>query len=116
TWVITAYNLALITGSLTILPVARWLTSRWALIAGLAVFGLASIGSGLANSLAVLLAMRCVQGAGGALLLAASLPLYASVARRGENPLSGWSAAAAVGAAIGPAAGGLLTQVFDWRA
>jgi predicted MFS family arabinose efflux permease len=116
TWVITAYNLALITGSLMILPIAHWLTSRWALIGGLALFGLASIGSGVANSLAVLVTMRCVQGVGGALLLAASLPLYASAAGRGENPLSGWAAAAAVGAAIGPASGGLLTQVFDWRA
>jgi MFS family permease len=116
TWVITAYNLALITGSLAILPIARWLTSRWSLIAGLTLFGLASIGSGVANSLAVLITMRCVQGVGGALLLAASLPLYASAAAPGESPLSGWAAAAAVGAAIGPASGGLLTQVFDWRA
>jgi MFS family permease len=116
TWVITVYNLALITGSLAILPIARWLTSRWALIGGLALFGLASIGSGVANSLAVLLTMRSIQGVGGALLLAASLPLYASAAGPGESPLSGWAAAAAVGAAIGPATGGLLTQVFDWRA
>ena len=69
TWVITAYNLALITGTLAVLPVARALASRRALVAGLAVFGLASLGSGVAGSLTVLIVWRCLQGAGGALLL-----------------------------------------------
>ncbi len=115
-WVIGAYNLALIVGSLAIIPVAGRLTSRPALITGLGVFGLASLGSGLANSLSVLVVMRCVQGLGGALLLCASLPLFADSARPGESPLASWAAAAAFGAAVGPAVGGLLTQVFDWRA
>ena len=30
--------------------------------------------------------------------------------------MNGWSAAAAIGIAVGPAAGGVLTQIFDWRA
>jgi predicted MFS family arabinose efflux permease len=115
-WVIAAYNLALIAGALAIIPMARRLTSRPALIAGLAVFGFASLGSGAANALGVLVALRCVQGVGGALLLCASLSLFASAARPDESPLGGWAAAAAIGAAIGPAAGGLLTEVFDWRA
>jgi MFS family permease len=48
-------------------------------------------------------------------VLAASLPVFAGAARPGDSPLHGWSAAAAIGAAIGPAAGGVLTQLFDWR-
>jgi Major Facilitator Superfamily len=115
-WVIGAYNLALIVGALAIIPMARRLTSRPAMIAGLGVFGLASLGSGVANTLTVLVVMRCVQGLGGALLLCASLPLFADSARPGESPLASWAAAAAFGAAVGPAIGGLLTQVFDWRA
>jgi MFS family permease len=115
-WVIGAYNVALIVGALAIIPMARRLTSRRALIAGLGVFGFASLGSGLANTLTVLVVMRCVQGLGGALLLCASLPLFADSARPGESPLASWAAAAAFGAAVGPAVGGLLTQVFDWRA
>jgi MFS family permease len=113
-WVITAYNLALIAGTLAVLPLARGLASRRALVAGLAIFGLASLGSGAAGSLTVLLVWRCLQGAGGALLLCASLPLIGT--RDGEGALRSWATAAAVGAAIGPAAGGLLTQIFDWRA
>jgi MFS family permease len=53
-WVIAAYNLALIAGALAIMPTADRLASRRALIAGLAVFGLASLGSGAASSLGVL--------------------------------------------------------------
>jgi predicted MFS family arabinose efflux permease len=115
-WVIGAYNLALIAGALAIIPMARRLTSRPALIAGLVIFGFASLGSGAANALGVLVAMRGVQGVGGALLLCASLSLFARAARPDEPPLGDWAAAAAIGAALGPAAGGLLTEVFDWRA
>src|SRR5438309_431923 len=114
-WVIVAYNLALIAGCLAIVPVARRVQSRAALVAGLVVFGLASIGCGAADSLAALIPLRCVQGLGGALVLCASLPLFAGAAREGDSPLYGWSAAAAIGAAVGPAAGGILTQLFDWR-
>ncbi len=115
-WVIMAYNLALIVGVLAFLAAAGRLGSRRALLAGLGLFGLASLGCGVANNLELLVAMRCVQGLGGALLLCASLPLLAGVARPGDSPTAEWAAAAAIGAAIGPAAGGLLTQVFDWRA
>ena len=115
TWVITAYNLALIASTIAILPLATRLSSRRALVAGLAVFGVASLGSGAAGSLTVLVLWRCVQGAGGALLLCASLPLLAR-GRDGTAQLQAWAATAAFGAGVGPAVGGILTQLFDWRA
>ena len=116
TWVIMAYNVALIAGVVGYLAVGNRVTPARALLAGLLLFGAASIGCGLADSLELLVAMRCVQGFGGALLLCASLPLLAGASEPGESPTAGWAAAAAIGAAIGPAAGGLLTQLFDWRA
>lgn len=116
TWVITAYNLALIACTIAIVPLAPRLASRRALIAGLAVFGLASIGSGTAGNLTVLVVWRCVQGAGGALLLCASLPLLGSERGRGSGTLQAWAVTAAFGAGVGPAVGGILTQLFDWRA
>src|SRR5881275_1131139 len=60
-WVIVAYNLALIAGSIVAVPFARSLASRGVLVAGLLLFGVASIGCGAANSLGVLIPMRCVQ-------------------------------------------------------
>ncbi|HET9102164.1 MAG TPA: MFS transporter [Solirubrobacteraceae bacterium] len=113
-WVITAYNLALIAGTPLARPVARRLAGRGTLIAGLTLFGLASLGSGAAASLTMLIVFRCLQGLGGAMLLCASLPLIA--ASDDDHRLRSWAAAAAVGAAVGPAAGGVLTQIFDWRA
>jgi MFS family permease len=115
TWVIMAYNLALIATAVAVVPLARRAASIEVLIAGLTVFGIASIGCGLADEMSVLVVLRCVQGIGGGLLLCASLPIFASISRPGESPFAGWSAAAAIGMAVGPAIGGVLTQVFDWR-
>ena len=116
TWVITAYNLALIASTVVMVPFADRLASRRALVAGLAIFGLASLGSGLAGSLLVLVVWRCVQGAGAGLLLCASLPLFAREPRGSGATLQSWAATAALGAALGPTVGGILTQLFDWRA
>ena len=116
TWVITAYNLALIASTIAVLPFASRLATRRALVAGLAVFGLASLGSGAAGDLTVLIVFRCVQGAGAALVVCSSLPLFTGGRPGGSGSLRAWAATAALGAALGPAAGGFLTQVFDWRA
>jgi len=116
TWVIMAYNLALIVTAAAVIPFARRVASPRALLAGLALFGLASIGCGIADTMSDLLTVRCLQGVGGGLLLCASLPVLAGAARAGASPFTGWSAAAAIGVAVGPAAGGILTQIFDWRA
>ncbi len=116
TWVITAYNLSLIVCTIAIVPFAARLASRPALVTGLAVFGLASLGSGAAGDLTVLIVFRCVQGAGAALLVSASLPLLARAGDTGSSLLHRWATTAAFGAAVGPAAGGILTQLFDWRA
>jgi len=69
TWVITAYNLALIVTASAVIPFARRSDSTRALIAGLGLFALASIGCGLADSMSALVPFRCLQGVGGGLLL-----------------------------------------------
>jgi len=115
TWVIMAYNLALIVGAAAVIPFAGRLASRAALVAGLTMFGLASIGAGVCNSIDVLVSFRCVQGLGGGLLLSASLPLLTSDARAEGAAVHTWSTTAAIGMAVGPALGGTITQIFDWR-
>ncbi len=116
TWVITAYNLSLIACTLVIVPFARRLATRQALVVGLAIFGLASLGSGAAGDLTTLIIFRCIQGAGAALLVCASLPLFARPGGSGSSTLHSWATTAALGAAVGPTVGGVLTQLFDWRA
>ncbi len=115
TWVIMAYNLALIVGAATVIPFAGQLGSKPALVAGLALFGLASIGCAVCSSMAGLVPFRCVQGLGGALLLSASLPLLTRGARTTNAAVHSWSTSAAIGMAVGPALGGAITQILDWR-
>jgi MFS family permease len=116
-WVLVVYNLALIVGSLAIRFAPTRVPVELLLVIGLLVFGIASLAAGLVSTIAELLVARGVQGIGGAMLLCASLPPMARAATVGDaSPLRTWSAAAAIGAALGPAAGGVLTQLFDWRA
>ena len=115
TWVIMAYNLALIAGSAMVIPVAGRIASREVLVTALALFGLASIGCGVSDSMEALVPCRCVQGLGGGLLLSASLALLAPGGRSEDSAPHRWSMAAAIGMAVGPAAGGILTQLFNWR-
>jgi MFS family permease len=82
---------------------------------GLVLFGAACIGCAAAGSLELLLVLRALQALGAAAALVAAFDLLGA----GAGNSSGrrlWSTAAVVGFAAGPALGGVLTQVFDWRA
>jgi len=74
-WVITSYNLvvAVVAGGLALL--GRRLDPRRGAQVGLALFTVASIGCAAAWDLPALIAFRCVQGFGAALLLSTSLAL-----------------------------------------
>ncbi len=114
-WVLTAYNLVL---ALAALPaavlVARVGAARVA-AAGLVVFAVASLACALAGSLGVLVAARCLQGLGGAAVAVAALGLLAGAAGGRARGIVVWGAAGAIGAAVGPAAGGLLTEALSWE-
>ena len=65
----------------------------------------------------MLIAARCVQGIGGALLTPGSLALI-SAAYSGEargRAIGLWSGFSALTSAAGPIIGGWLTQEFSWR-
>jgi predicted MFS family arabinose efflux permease len=115
-WVVTGYNVAVVlaAGPCLLLVRRRGWTSVTAI--GLAVFLAASLGCAGASSLGLLTALRVIQGCGAALLLTGALPLLARLAGAARPGLAVWSAAAALGSALGPAAGGLLTELFSWRA
>lgn len=91
--------------------------ARIVLLAGLLVFGLASLACGLASSSAQLVAARLAQGAGGALIVPQSLTIIATAfpkERRGVA-LGVISATMAVAAIIGPVGGGLIVNSWGWR-
>ena len=115
-WVLTTYALAV---AVAAIPVAVWhrrLQPLHLVLAGTAVFAAASIVAGVAGGLGLLLGARAAQGVGAALLLAGSLPMLAALVPGTGQGRRWWAMAAAVGAAIGPALGGVLTEAFSWRA
>jgi len=114
-WVVTAYNLAVAALALALVPVLRRLDPARLTLAGLAVFCAGSLACAVSWSLGGLIAARAVQGGGAALLLAGAVPLMGAVAGSAARGAALWGAAGVVGAAVGPALGGALTQIFDWR-
>lgn len=115
-WVVTAYNAAIAALALALVPLVRRLRPGPLVAAGLVVFCTASIACAAAGDLATLVAARAVQGAGGALLLAGALPALGALLGDARRGAVWWGTAGVVGGAVGPAAGGALTQAFDWRA
>src|SRR5262249_56515690 len=87
----------------------------WLMVTGVTVFVAASLAAGLAPNLPFLLGARGLQGVGATLLLAGSLPVLAALLGSRSSARAWWATAAAVGAVAGPALGGALTQLFDWR-
>ena len=114
-WVITSYNVAVAVGAVALLARRRADPVRLSRI-GMGVFAAGALGCALAWTLPVLIAFRCLQGAGAALLLAGGLGLLARLYGSQTRGLIVWTLAGTFGAALGPALGGVATQLFDWRA
>ncbi|HWJ43775.1 MAG TPA: MFS transporter, partial [Gaiellaceae bacterium] len=106
-WIVTSYNAAVAVAALALVFLVHRFRAKVVLAAGLLVFIAATIGCAVAQALWFLILARSVQGAGAGLLLAGALPFAGAHV---------WTLAGTFGAALGPALGGVLTQLFDWRA
>jgi predicted MFS family arabinose efflux permease len=115
-WVVTAYNAAVAAAALALILFVHRIRGRIVLAAGLVTFLIASVACAAAGELSFLIMARVVQGVGAALLLAGSLPVLAALTGSAARGAAVWTLAGTFGAALGPALGGLLTEVFDWRA
>jgi MFS family permease len=114
-WVLVTFNLVLALCAVPGAFAARRTGPARATVAGLSMFALASLGCGLAPSLAVLLAGRCAQALGGAAAVCAALELLPAEVGSERRAATVWAAAGATGAAVGPAVGGLLTELVSWE-
>jgi EmrB/QacA subfamily drug resistance transporter len=116
-WIINAYLLPL--SALLLLGGAagdRFGRKRL-LIAGVALFALASVICALAPTLAVMLLGRFLQGAGAAMLMPNSLAILGqtfSGQARGQA-IGIWASAGAMAGALGPVLGGWLVDLGGWR-
>jgi EmrB/QacA subfamily drug resistance transporter len=116
-WVVTIY--VLLTGGLLLLGgrLADVLPRRAVFLAGLSLFTVASLASGLAGSAGMLIGARAAQGVGAALLTPAALSILTSYysGRQRTAALSTWSAIGSAGAAAGVVVGGMLTTWLSWE-
>ena len=89
---------------------------KLALQAGVSIFGLASLGAVVASSADQVILVRAVMGVGAALIMPATLSIIANLFTGKERgkAIGIWAALAAVGIGLGPLAGGLLLEWFDW--
>ncbi len=116
-WVISAYALSLAALILTQGSLADRFGRKRIFVAGLAIFTLASLVCGLANSASFLIVGRAVQGVGGAAMFATSLALIGQDFRGAERgtAIAAWGATVGGAVAVGPLVGGALTSGLGWR-
>src|SRR5262252_3871893 len=116
-WVVDAYNLVFAALLLTSGALSDRAGRKGMLLAGLAVFGTASVVGGFTTSPAQLIAIRAVMGLGAAMTFPATLSLISNVfTARAERAraIGLWGASAGVAIALGPIAGGWLLEHFSW--
>jgi EmrB/QacA subfamily drug resistance transporter len=117
-WVVNGYLIAF--GGLLLLAgrLGDLIGRRRVFMIGLAVFTVASLLCGLAQSQAVLIGARFVQGVGGALTSAVILGMIVTMfpePREQAKAIGVFSFVASAGASIGLLAGGVLTQGINWH-
>jgi EmrB/QacA subfamily drug resistance transporter len=120
-WVITAY--AITFGGFLLLGgrMADLLGRRRIFVAGLILFTLASLACGLSNaadSAAVLIGARAIQGLGAAIISPAALSIVTTTFAEGaerNKALGIWGALGGSGAAAGVLFGGILVKYLGWE-
>ena len=117
-WVVDAFNLLFAASVLAFGSLSDRFGRKGMLLAGLAVFGLASLAGGFTGNPEQLIAARAVMGVGAAMVFPATLSLLTHVfTERRERALAIglWGASTGAAIALGPIVGGWLLEAFDWR-
>ena len=117
-WVVNAYLIAF--GGLLLLAgrLGDLIGQRRIFLIGLAIFTTASLACALAQSQAMLIGARFVQGAGGAIASAVILGMIVTMfpePREQAKAIGVYSFVASAGASIGLLAGGVLTEAINWH-
>jgi EmrB/QacA subfamily drug resistance transporter len=116
-WVINAYTLCMSALLLIGGAAADQFGRRRMFLIGVSLFAAASLASGLAPDVGVLIGARTVQGVGAALLVPCSLALIGAAFDEKERgaAIGIWSGASAIAAGAAPLLGGWLVDHSSWR-
>ncbi len=116
-WVVDAYSLVFAALILAAGSLSDRLGRKGILMAGLGLFGAASLAGSAGSSVGQLVAARAVMGLGAALIFPATLSIISNIfTRRAERAraIGLWGATTGVGIALGPIMGGWLLERFWW--
>jgi MFS family permease len=115
TWVLVSFNLVMALAAVPAAMVARRVGPGRSAAVGLAIFAGAGLACGVSDHLSTLIIARSVQALGGALAVTAALELLPVTVGSERRATAVWATAGATGAALGPAVGGILTQLVSWQ-
>ena len=117
-WIMNAYTLACTTVLMATGALADRFGRKRVYLASIVLFGLTSLGCGLAQSAPVLIASRFLQGiAGGAMLICqvAVLSHQFPEGRERSKAFGAWGIIFGIGLGFGPIIGGLIVAVASWQ-
>lgn len=117
-WTVVSYVLAMTAASLVVGHVSDAIGRMQTLLLGLAVFLGGGAAAAVASQLGALIVARAIQGIGAAAMTVLPLAIARdTVASRRSGTVMGLlGTAAAVGTASGPAIGGFVVGMWEWRA
>ncbi len=117
-WIVDAYVLVFAALLLTMGSIGDKIGRKRALQFGLVMFGIGSLWAALSTSTEMLIAARAFLGIGGATIMPATLSIISATFPREERSqaIAIWAAIFGLGVGVGPVAGGLLLEYYDWNA
>jgi len=117
-WIVLAYLLAITTLIVSVGRLGDIIGRRRLLLAGIALFTIASVACGAAPNLPLLVAARAMQGLGAAIMMALAMAFVGDTVAKAQSgrAMGLLGTMSAIGTALGPSLGGLLIAGLGWRA
>ena len=116
-WVVTSYILASAAFLVPFGRMADMVGRKKVYLTGLLIFALCSLLCGLSSSVETLIAFRCLQGVGSAMMFSTAMAILTSVfAPQERGKILGINVATVyVGLSLGPVLGGALNHQLGWQ-
>ncbi|WP_298960378.1 MFS transporter [uncultured Methylobacterium sp.] len=116
-WIMNAYTIAMTTWLMAMGALADRFGRKRVFMAGIVVFGLASLACGVATSAPALIAARFVQGSSGAAMLACQIAVLSHQFQAGPErarAFAWWGVVFGAGLGFGPLVGGAIVAAATW--